>query len=76
MSITVPEMNARSTITPEEAAELAELQAEFIDATVHAGASMRSVGGRALEGEALQRVISEDARATNALRRIREIFGV
>ena len=37
---------------------------------------MRSAGGKPLEGEALQRVISEDARATGALRRIREILGV
>jgi hypothetical protein len=69
-------MSARSTITPEEALEIAELQAEFIDATVHAGASMRSAGGKPFEGDTLQRVIFEDARATGALRRIREILGV
>jgi hypothetical protein len=67
-------MTGRVTFTPEEAAELHKLQAEFIEATVHAGASMR-MAGESFDSEALDRVMKETERATAALRRIREILG-
>jgi hypothetical protein len=69
-------MSERSTISPEEGAELEKLQIEYWDAVTRAAEAMHA-GGDQRDSAAWQRVLEEDARAGRAINRMKEIwFGV
>lgn len=64
----------RKMITPEHAAELKGLYVELAVAYQRAADTLR-VDGRPLEGAALDRLMDEDGKAGEIIRRIREIQG-
>lgn len=68
-------MNARTAMTPEEAQEIRMLRAEYFDASKRAAEAMQT-GEHAFDGTALQVLITADARAGKAMRRIKELYGV
>jgi hypothetical protein len=68
-------MNARTTMTPEEAQEIRMLRAEYFDASKRAAEAIQT-GEHAFDGTALQVLITADARADKAMRRIKELYGV
>jgi hypothetical protein len=65
---------ARSVISPEEGEELQRLYAEYPAASARAAACLRT-GGEPLEGEALRKLLEEDAKVGKIVKRIREILG-
>jgi hypothetical protein len=65
-------MTMRTTITPEEAAELMQLWREYWEASALALEIMRTEG---TEGEVVPRIVAADKRAGVAMARIKEIYG-
>jgi hypothetical protein len=74
-----PELNEAPPtmiITPELAAELQRLYAEYPVASARAAAALKTdPPGHELEGEALRRFLAEDAKVSAIVRRIKEIIG-
>jgi hypothetical protein len=68
-------MNARTTMTSEEAQEIRMLRAEYFDATKRAAEAMQTAE-HPFDGTVLDILIIEDARAGKAMRRVKEIYGV
>jgi hypothetical protein len=67
---------SKTFITSEEAAELHTLYAELPSVAQRAAAAVRSNGkGQPLEGEALARLLNEEVKVHDIVRRIREILG-
>lgn len=62
----------RATITTEEASEIEHLRLEYVQATVNAA---NALGRYSKDPEAPAICQREDARATAAIKRIREIYG-
>jgi len=68
---------ATKIISPELAAELRELYAEYPIATARAAAALRTdPPAHDLDGEALRRFLAEDEKVAKIVRRIREILGL
>ena len=63
----------RLRISSEEAAEERRLWADYYEATARVLEIMRSAG---TDGEAVPRIVEEDAVASRALARIKEIRGI
>jgi hypothetical protein len=68
-------MSEPSTITPQQMEELQSLNTEYFDATRRAAEALRT-GGGPLVGAALQTVLEADKRASTAMRRIKDIYGI
>jgi hypothetical protein len=62
-------------MTSEEAQEVRMLRAEYFDASKGAAEAIQT-GEHPFDGTALDMLISEDARAGRAMRRIKEIYGL
>ena len=65
---------AKTFISSEEAAELRRLYTELPVASQRAAATLRTEG-QPLEGDALKRLLAEEARVRDIVRRIRQILG-
>jgi hypothetical protein len=63
------------TMTPQQVEELQSLNTEYFDATRRAAEALRT-GGGPLAGAALQTVLEADERASTAMRRIKDIYGI
>jgi hypothetical protein len=68
-------MNARTSMTSEEAQEIQMLRAEYFDATKRAAEAIQT-GEHPFDGTGLHVLITADARACKAMRRIKELYGV
>jgi hypothetical protein len=66
-------MNAQSSISPEESAEIRLLRAEYFAASKRAAEAIQT-GDKGLDGVNLRLIVDEDARAARAMRRIKEIY--
>jgi hypothetical protein len=65
---------AKTFISSEERTELQRLYAELPAASQRAAATLR-IDGQPLEGEALKRLLAEEAKVRDIVRQIREILG-
>ena len=68
-------MNARTTMNSEEEQEIRMLRAEYFDASKRAAEAIQT-GAQPFDGAALHVLITADARARKAMRRIKELYGV
>jgi hypothetical protein len=68
-------MNARTSMTSEEAQEIRMLRAEYFDASKRAAEAIQT-GEHPFDAIALDALITADAQAGKAMRRIKELYGV